>query len=356
MNIRCVSRFIFAAAWGLMASLPLAAQPLVHMGYSRLAQPDGGTTSVFYPTLAEEKAVSQGPFQLSWAADGPPVRGNGRLIVVSHGSGGSPWVHTDLARALVQHGFVVAMPQHAGDNHLDPAEPGPASWKRRPHEVSQAIDRLEATPSLAPLLQLDAVGVFGGSAGGHTALTLAGGEWSEAQFRDHCLQHIENDFSSCVGFTTLLRGNWLDGLKVWLAKQIIQWRFGDGTIQKHTDDRVRSVVAMVPFAADFSPASLAHPRVPLGLVIAEQDINQVPEFHVKAIEAACQPRCEVLADLPHAGHGAMLSPLPPFQPGTIAHTLLSDPPTFDRTHEVPELNKTIALFFVRTLGATTTAN
>ena len=188
-----------------------------------------------------------------------------------------------------------------------------------------------------------------GSAGGHTALSLAGGEWSPARFRDHCLQHIAEDFSSCVGFAMRLRGDGLDRLKIALAKLIIRWRFDDDTPQRYTDPRIRAAVAMVPFAADFSPASLEHPIVPLGLVIAEQDVNQLPAFHVKAVQSACAPRCQVLADLARGGPGAMLSPPPPFGPGSIADRLLSDPPGFDREKFIPELNESVANFFVQKL-------
>ena len=322
----------------------------INMGLMQLPQEDGGTTTVFFPTRAEEAPLTQGPFRLSWAKNSEPIAGNGRLIVISHGSGGSPWVHANLARTLTQRGFVVALPQHAGDNHLDPSEPGPPSWKRRPHEVSQAIDRVATNPLLAPLLSLESVGVFGGSAGGHTALSLAGGEWSPAGFRDHCLKHIADDFSSCVGFTTLLRGNWLDTLKLSLAKLIIRWRFDEDTPHRYTDKRVRAVVAMVPFAADFSPESLKAPKTSLGLVIAEQDINQVPRFHVKAILSACEPRCEVLANLVDAGHGSMLSPLPPFERGSIGERLLGGPPSFNREESIPKLNEAIAMYFLRELA------
>lgn len=327
---------------------PCMAQP-VRMGMTHLAQEDGGATAVFYPTDAAEAVQQQGPFRLSWARDAEPRPGNGRLIVVSHGSGGSPWVHADLARALVQRGFTVAMPQHHGDNYLDPSQPGPRSWVRRPIEVSQAIDRVASHALLAPLLRLDAVGIFGGSAGGHTALSLAGGEWSPARFRDHCLQHINQDFSSCVGFLTLLQGNALDGIKVWLARQIIRARFSDDTLQRHTDPRIKAAVAMVPFAADFAPGSLQQPVIPLGLIIAEADINQVPAFHVEAVRAACEPRCKVLMRLADAGHGAMLSPLPPMAPDSVADRLLRDPPSFDRPVLMPQLHGVIAEFFLLNL-------
>lgn len=191
--------------------------------------------------------------------------------------------------------------------------------------------------------------MFGGSAGGHAALSLAGGQWSDDRLRAHCEQHIEEDFSSCVGLNTLLRGNWLDVIKLWIARRVINWRFSDAGLQGYSDPRVRAAVAMVPFASDFVPDSLSHPKIPLGLVIAEKDANQIPRFHVKAVLAAGAPNCEVVMDLPEASHGAMLSPLPPLKPGSVKERLLVDPPRFDREHIIPELNTRIANFFERYL-------
>ena len=321
-----------------------------HLGHLELRQSDAGTTTVFYPTEAAEAPVRRGPFQLSWSEDAPPIPGSGRLVVISHGSGGSPWVHVDLARVLVERGFTVALPQHAGDNHQDPSEPGPTSWAKRPIEVSQAIDGVAADGRLAPLLRLDAVGVFGGSAGGHAALSLAGGQWSPSRFRDHCLRSIEQDFSSCVGFVTLRRGDGLDAIKTWAAKFVIRLRFSDDTPQRHTDPRVGAVIAMVPFAADFDIDSLRRPVVPLGLVIADQDVNQIPRYHVEAVRAACEPHCQVLARLAQGSHGAMLSPLPPLEPGSVADRLLGDPPQFDRASALPPLHDAVAEFFAKRLG------
>ena len=321
------------------------------LGFTQLPQPGGGVVTVFYPSSDPEASSVQGPFRLSWAANGHVTKGNGRLIVISHGSGGSPWVHADLARVLVQRGYTVALPQHAGDNYLDPSEPGPASWIKRPTEVSRSIDVVAGNPPLAATLRFDAVGLFGGSAGGHAALSMAGGRWSKSRFRSHCEEHIREDFSSCVGFFTLLGGDWLDAPKIGLAKAVIAARFSDETVQGGFDPRIKSVVAMVPFAADFDPASLKQPATALGLVIADKDINQVPRFHAEAILAACRPHCEVVMRLPEGGHGAMLSPMPPLEAGSVARHLLSDPPGFDRSRDVPALESRIADFFVRTLAS-----
>ena len=345
-------RTIFTCALVLLLSLlgvtPCHAQAL-SMGFTQLKQADGGLTTVFYPSNEIEARVKKGPFELSWASNASASRGNGRLIVISHGSGGSPWVHTDVARVLVKRGFVVALPQHRGDNNLDHSNPGPSSWALRPMEVSQAIDAVSAYQPLSPFLSLDAVGIFGGSAGGHTALSLAGGEWSPSRFRDHCKQNIERDFSSCVGFITRLRGNWFDSVKVWLAKRIISWRFSDDDLHSYVDPRIKASVAMVPFAADFVPQSLTKPQIPLGLIIAGRDVNQVPSFHVEAILKACQPHCEVVMNLPEAGHGAMLSPIPPFESGSIESRLLSDPASFNRSENIAQLHELIADFFARYL-------
>lgn len=350
-SINLMRRVAMAAALVLFPTLAsaLAADEKPGMGFLQLPQADGAPMTVFYPSSSTEQPVRQGPFSLSWAADGQPVLGNRHLVVISHGSGGSPWVHADLARALVQRGFTVAIPLHQGDNYLDPSEPGPPNWRKRPQEISNAIDALSRHPLLAGHLALESVGIFGGSAGGHTALSLAGGEWSDHRFQEHCDTHIEQDFSSCVGFTTLLRGNWLDGVKVWLAKRVIAARFTDETIHQYHDPRIKAAVAMVPFAADFIPESLARPRVKLGLVIAEQDINQIPRFHVEAVREACAANCELVMDLPDAGHGAMLSPMPPLAPDSVGHYLLGDPPSFDRARRIPELNALIADFFMRHL-------
>jgi predicted dienelactone hydrolase len=310
---------------------------------TEIAGKDGdGPVAVYYPSRQEAQALKRGPFTFQLAWQGAPVRGNGRLIVMSHGSGGSPWVHANLAQTLVEHGFVVAMPEHRGDNSKDHSTPGPESWRRRPAEVSRAIDAVGQDRRFAPLLALDRVGMYGMSAGGHTALSLAGGRWSPAGFRDHCNAHIAEDFYACVGLAVRLTGGSFDGLKKTTALWVIRYRFSDATWRTHTDPRIAAVVAGVPYASDFEMASLAAPPVPLGLVTARQDKWLRPRFHSDAVLRACAS-CERLADLPTAGHGALLSPFPPGLSGLVGD-LLNDPPGFDRA-ELPAVDQKIAAFF-----------
>ena len=329
-----------SAALGARAGTGLVQLPPV-------AEGDGPVT-VMYPTAAADQAVQRGPFQLQLAPDAAPVRGNGRLVVLSHGSGGNAWTYTDLARVLAAAGFVVAMPLHQGDNAGDMSKVGPASWKLRPAEVSRTIDAVQHDPRFAPLLAFDRVGMFGMSAGGHTALSLAGGRWSPARLRDHCEAHLAEDFQSCVGLATRLNGDVLDGPKKAIAASVIRWRLGDAGWYTHDDPRIAAVVAGVPFAVDFDPASLATPRVPLALVTSGKDAWLTPRFHSAPILQACLPRCQLLADMPNAGHAALLSPPPPEVLGPIARHLLSDPPGYDH-RDVVAVNAGIATFFRRHL-------
>lgn len=302
---------------------------------------------VFYPTEALGPPVQRWHFALPVVEAAAPVRGNGRLVVISHGSPSNPWVNTDLAIALTQAGFVVAMPWHLRDNSSDSSDAGPVSWKRRPHEVSAAIDAVLADARFASLLAGDKVGAYGMSAGGHTVLTLAGGRWSPSALRDHCLKHLNDDFVTCVGPTiNSPTGGWLDGVKLALAHWVIAWKLDDPTWYGHTDARIAAIVAGVPLAADFDPATLSAPRVPLGLITARKDAWLVSRFHGEAVARACAG-CEWLADIVEGGHGALLSPHPQRE-GRIAE-LVGDPPHFDRATEVPWLISRVVDFFKRRL-------
>jgi predicted dienelactone hydrolase len=332
------------------ASLVLrATTALATTGLSEIPgqQPDQEPVVVFYPSEAKGPPLQRWQFTLPVVEGAAPARGNGRLVVISHGSPSNPWVNADLAIALTQAGFVVAVPWHLRDNSSDSRDSGPVSWKRRPLEVSAAVDTVLADARFAPLLAADRVGAYGMSAGGHTVLTLAGGRWSPSALRDHCLAHLEDDFVTCVGPTTArLTGGWLDEVKLAVARWVIGWKMDDPTWYGHTDVRIAAVVAGVPLAADFDPATLATPRVPLGLITARKDVWLVPRFHGEAAAKSCA-RCEWLADIAEGGHGALLSPQPRRE-GRIAE-LVGDPPGFDRATEVPAVIARVVDFFRRQL-------
>ncbi|HYF19246.1 MAG TPA: dienelactone hydrolase [Ramlibacter sp.] len=304
-----------------------------------------GPVTVFYPTQAAPAMVRRGRFQLEVAVDAAPASSGSRLVVISHGSPGTPWTHFELAKSLVEAGFTVALPEHHADNAQDPSDPGPPAWRRRPVEVTRTIDRLAQEGPFASQLDFTRVGMFGMSAGGHTALTLAGGRWSPSRLRDHCRANIEEDFHGCAGPSLGLTGGVLDVVKKLVVHAVNDRKFDDPAWYGHVDPRIVAIVAGVPFAADFDPESLREPRVALALVEALNDRWLAPRFHSGRIAAACRT-CERLTDVSSGGHGALLGPLPP----DGVSTLIADPAGFDRGTQVPRLNRSITQFFRRTLA------
>jgi predicted dienelactone hydrolase len=324
------------------AASPRAALAAVGMRFLP-ANEQTGSMALWYPSTAAETAREFGPFTIAAAWNAEPARGNGRLIVLSHGSTGSPLPEHDLARALVQAGFIVASPEHEGDNWRDDSAMGPRSWMRRPHEVAATIDRLAADASVGPLFDAQRVGVYGMSAGGLTALAVAGARWSLARMSRHCQDHAHDDPGFC---TYGERGAWYRVAQRRVAAWFAQRSGSDTSLHGHAVARVRAAVAAVPVGAVIEPASLADIAIPVGLVVATEDRILAPALHVNAVQAAC-PRCRTLAVLDGAGHDSVMSPWP----AVIAQKArLSGPESaaFDSAR-LPDLYRTIAQFFAQHL-------
>ncbi|WP_373973736.1 hypothetical protein NT239_08705 [Chitinibacter sp. SCUT-21] len=319
------------------------------MGLTQIAARNGAPeVTVFYPALGAAPMIERAKLRFAAAVDAPVQNGNGRLIVMSHGSGSTAWAYADLAAQLVQDGFIVAVPTHQQDNAQNSEHAGPESWKTRPAEISAAIDVIARTPRFAQQLKLDRVGLYGLSAGGHTALTFAGGRWSPARMIAHCQTHIRADFNACAGLVFAQQGNWLDDAKAWLVQRVLSWRFSDATVYAYHDPRIAAIVAGVPYAADFDLNSLRNPRVPLALITARQDVWLHPQFHSDALLNACQ-RCIHLHDFKMGGHGAMLSPSRHYTDPLLIK-LLGDLPQFDR-RETALVNQKVSQYFRQQLLA-----
>lgn len=302
------------------------AQTLV--GYTQL-ELAGVPVTMVYPTATPSKHQAFGPFELDVAVDATPLPaergGRRRLVVTSHGTAGSPLPDHGIAAALARAGFVVAQPLHAGDNFRDAAKAGPDSWVTRPAEVSKVIDALASHPRWGALLQLDKVGVHGTSAGGATALSLAGAQWSTLALVRHCGAQLEKDVGFCFNgapdeATQARRRASFERARgvpdTFLPAELKLPRGGrspgpqiDASFDARPDPRVGSVTVSVPVGAIFSPESLARVRVPVGVVVARDDDMLLPEFHALHVLRHCTA-CTLLADLPGATHFDVMHPWP----------------------------------------------
>ena len=102
----------FRLLWvSFLALLCLHAQ--AQIGLRELSS-QGMPITVLYPTAQTNQRLQRGPFEIEAVPNAAPLPGPRRLIVLSHGTGGNPWVDHGLAATLVRAGFVVAQPLHRG--------------------------------------------------------------------------------------------------------------------------------------------------------------------------------------------------------------------------------------------------
>ena len=312
----------------LLAGLALVAAGSSSVAQVALARLQLGALPVtmVYATSAAAQPQTWGPFTLQVALGAAPLPGVHRLVVLSHGTAGSNVADHDMAATLARAGFVVAQPLHQGDNHADARRAGPEAWATRPDEVRQVIDGLATHPAWQGRLQLDKVGVHGMSAGGMTAITLAGGQWRVLDLLRHCQANGEADIGFCYnGLATpqaqaqrRLRYDSAKGVPALLLPAEVTAVHGGRTPSAGSDEnraevrpdaRVASVSVSVPVAAVFTSDSLRRIRVPVGVVSAARDTMLPPEFHSARLLRDC-PACQSLADLAAAAHMDLLSPLP----------------------------------------------
>ena len=307
------------ALLGLLCAFASAAGAQVGM---RAFQAQGIPVTMVYPTSKTATPQTLGAFTIAVAPKAAPNGGRHRLIVISHGSGGSALADHALAAKLANAGFVVAQPLHEGDNSGDQRLSGPASFDRRPGEITQVIDALAQDPLWSGRLALDKVGVHGMSAGGVTGIALAGGQWRLLNLVRHCNAHPQEDEGFC--FQGAANGQAraerearfasARGVPDFLLPADLKALHGGRTPDTAQDDprpdpRVTAVSLVVPVAAIFGPESLARIRIPVGVVSAERDEVLVPRLHSDHLLRHCAA-CTRLADLPGAGHFDVLWPWP----------------------------------------------
>ena len=278
--------------------------------------------TLVYPTQAQAKPFTSGPFTIDVALNAPALEQRQRLIVMSHGAGGDTLSNFALASTLARAGFVVAQPLHSGDNFKDSSQAGPPSFERRPNEVIQVIDALAADPQWSKRLDLTKVGVHGMSAGGVTGLSLAGAQWRMLDLIKHCNANLQADIAFCFNGATqpaqqaerLAGYEKAKGAPELFLPASLKVLHGGRTPTANNpevrpDPRVASVTLSVPLAVIFSQESLARIRIPVGVVGAQRDEVLAPQFHSKRLLSLCST-CSLLADLPGAGHFDRLWPWP----------------------------------------------
>jgi len=263
------------------------------------------------------------------------------LIVISHGAGGSKDGHDDTAHALADAGFVVVAVEHTGDNYRDQSHVRMGKGLiDRPRHVVRVIDYMLAEWHAHQQIDPARVGMFGHSAGGFTALVLAGGQPDLTRTVDYCRRHPQ--VWTCV----YLRKN---GVVIESIKP------PPVTVWLH-DPRIKAASISAPAVGyAFEPEGLTTVKIPVQLWVAERDeiVDDSPAIVRRLLPAS--PEYHLVDG---AGHFSFLAPCGWGQRAVIGvmtwfgtDAICTDPDGFDRTRFHQKFNAEVVQFFSKALGA-----
>ena len=273
---------------------------------TKLADPESGPdipVIFLYPSTSAAVLTQLGPYELEVAADGEPATSVKGVVLISHGSGSTPLVYRNLGWGLAQAGYLVALPEHPGNNRNDNSLADSAEiLLNRPRHLSIVLDHLEGTARSGGLGR---VVVIGPSMGGYTALALAGGRPKTPS--------------------------------------------GEA-VATRTDPRIGGLVLLAPATPWFAGAgALQAVRVPVMMRTAEYDPH-TPAWQADIVRNGLSAQTPLDdQEVENAGHFSFLSVFPASmaQPGFDPAT---DPPGFDRAAYERQLASEVLSFIAGVLA------
>ncbi|SFD18830.1 alpha/beta hydrolase family protein [Massilia yuzhufengensis] len=300
------------------------------VGFQVLQAADSGgrpfAVAVWHPTQARPRPTTLLGLRVMNVAPDAPVAGQALpLIVLSHGNGGGPGSHVDLALALANAGYVVAAPMHRGDNYADQSAAGSANlFGGRSDELHATVDfMLKAWPAHG---QIDAarIGAYGFSAGAFTVLAAVGAEPDLRKVAPHCAAQPE--------FVC-------EALRAAGSPLVKTAGEQGGSFVK--DARIKAAVIAAPgLVFTVAPDSLAGIQVPLQLWSGEQDRHTPYASNAALVRTALGERVE-FHTVAGAGHTAFLAPCGLIGPPALCQ----DAGGFDRSAFHATMNTAILDFF-----------
>ncbi|HSC84317.1 MAG TPA: hypothetical protein VLC30_11930 [Pseudomonas sp.] len=282
----------------------------------------------FYPASAAPGSTEMDLYRVDATLDAPVATGRFPLIVLSHGNSGSPLAHHDLATALARHGFVVLAVVHPGDNYQDQSRLGALSnLYGRPLQLSAAIDAALADTLLGHSLESTRVGVIGYSAGGESALILAGAQPQPEHLREYC-QQVPDDADACARQGEL--------------------RADREDLEARADSRVAALLLLAPLGLMFDRAELEQVQVPVLLYSGDDDQVLALEHNAGALNRSL-PQSPDYRVLPGAGHFVFMAPCSA-QMNSLLPYLCEDAEGVDRVAIHHDLSVEAVRFFRQTLS------
>jgi predicted dienelactone hydrolase len=289
------------------------------------------TAGVWYPTQSHPWPTTLlGTVLMDVARDAPISGSDLPLVVISHGNGGGPASHADLALALANAGYVVVAPMHSGDNYMDQSAVGSNLWlSGRMRELRTTVDYMLKNWQGHDQIDPERIGAFGYSAGGFTVLTAVGAQPDLSAVAKHCTDSPE--------FVCEL----LHDIKSPLLSL-------DTPISEDAfvpDVRIKAAVIAAPgLAFTMVPNGLDNVQVTIQLWDADNDIKVPYATNTKPIREALGSNVE-FHSVSGAGHFSFLAPCGLLAPPEIC----SDQGQFDRQAFHADMNTRVIEFFEKTL-------
>lgn len=282
----------------------------------------------FYPSTDRPRQDALQGYRIDATRDGAIAMGRFPLLMLSHGNTGNPLAMHDLATSLARHGFVTVAVVHPGDNDLDHSRLGSLSnLYGRPLQISEAISAALQDPVLAPYLDDRRVGVIGYSAGGETALILAGATPDLDRLRRYCLERPD-DRDACRTQGELVADR--------------------DDLHAQADPRVAALMLMAPLSLMFGRQTLGDVHVPVLMYAGDSDELLALDRNAEAL-ARKLPQTPDYRLLAGAGHFVFMAPCSAEQRANMP-LICTDREGVDREGIHRTLSAEAARFFADALG------
>ncbi|MEM9432167.1 MAG: hypothetical protein AAGA32_22265 [Pseudomonadota bacterium] len=284
--------------------------------------------SAWYPAdlAPDSRAVRHPVFDLGEIWSGARLAAGGAfpVVLLSHGTGGSPESIGWVARSLATEGYIVIGAHHHGNTAGQPyVAEGFLCWWERARDLSALLTAHADRGPFGGRLDLTRVAALGFSLGGHTVLSLAGARSSMERYASWA---GTGPFSSGPReFPTLAAS--LPPLLATSEAMKSSWaRQG----ADYSDTRIKSLVSIAPppTVRAFDPADIAAIQIPVTLVTGEADV-EAPTAQCADWLRACNPLFSHTSVGEHVGHYTFLCQ-PSADPPEDMDAMFHDAPTVSR--------------------------
>ncbi|WPU22865.1 alpha/beta fold hydrolase [Cedecea neteri] len=182
------------------------------------------------------------------------------LLLLSHGYGGN-WRNLNwLASLMAAQGYIVAAVNHPGTTFGNKNEAEAQRLWQRPQDLRRVLDELIASPDIAGKIDPQRIAAIGHSLGGWTVLELAGGRFDADRFLQDCKLHSV-----------------LSGCKLRHILGIDRQESAAPLSNNARDPRIKAIVSLdLGLARGFSPSSLAQIAIPVLIMSAQSDSEELP--------------------------------------------------------------------------------